>query len=171
MRDCISIDPLWLAKRAAAGGCPLLKLGEFLAVPAPRYLPQQDTVLAFASPTYAPLAHQLPTVEVDVPIDNVFRYKVLAKALLEGQVIEGLPSAQDNLLARPSIVLHAPTNPRVSGIVGPLWQHKVASRAQLLEMWSNDSRFLLEGFLKWLPISRHEDVRLSWPPKAPPRRT
>ncbi|CAL1142390.1 unnamed protein product [Cladocopium goreaui] len=53
MRDCISIDPLHLAKRAAAGGCPLLNLGEFIPVPGPRYLPEQDKVLAFASPLWA----------------------------------------------------------------------------------------------------------------------
>ncbi|CAE8700232.1 unnamed protein product, partial [Polarella glacialis] len=164
MRDCIGVDPLLLAKRAALGKSPLLQLGEFLPVPAPRYMPEQDTVLAFASPSYVPLDHMLPTVEVDVPADTIFRYKVLAKALLEGQVIPGFPSV--NLLARPSLVLHAPTNPRVAGIVSPLWQNKVGSRAQLIERWAVDSRFLLEGFLKWIPASMHEDVRLNWPPKA-----
>eukprot|EP00931_Biecheleriopsis_adriatica_P017434 TRINITY_DN12523_c0_g2_i3.p1 TRINITY_DN12523_c0_g2~~TRINITY_DN12523_c0_g2_i3.p1 ORF type:complete len:1318 (+),score=361.79 TRINITY_DN12523_c0_g2_i3:45-3998(+) len=166
MRDCVGIDPLVLAKRAASGGCPLLQLGEFLPVPAPRYLPDQDTVLAFASPSYTPLGHSLPTVEVDVPEDVIFRYKVLAKALLEGEVIAGMPPPGAHLLARPALVLQAPTNPRVAGIVTPLWQHRVSSRAQLVERWKKDNRFLLEGYLKWLPASLHEDVRLSWPPKG-----
>ncbi|CAE7364491.1 DHX37 [Symbiodinium natans] len=134
MRDCVTVDPLQLAKRAAAGGCPLLQLGEFLPVPAPRYLSEQDKVLAFASPLYAPLAYSLPTVEVDVPSESNFRYKVFAKALLEGMVVRGLP-CQDKLLARPTLLLHAPTNPRVSAVVSPLWQFRVGSRSQLLAKW------------------------------------
>ncbi|CAE7435576.1 DHX37 [Symbiodinium sp. CCMP2456] len=163
MRDCVTVDPLQLAKRAAAGGCPLLQLGEFLPVPGPRYLSEQDKVLAFASPLYAPLSYSLPTVEVDVPSESNFRYKVFAKALLEGAVVRGLPS-QDKLLARPSLLLHAPTNPRVSAMVSPLWQFRVGSRRQLITKWRSDRRFLLEGYLKWLPSSMHDDVRLAWPP-------
>ncbi|CAE7468840.1 DHX37 [Symbiodinium microadriaticum] len=163
MRDCVTVDPLQLAKRAAAGGCPLLQLGEFLPVPGPRYLSEQDKVLAFASPLYAPLSYSLPTVEVDVPSESNFRYKVFAKALLEGAVVRGLPS-QDKLLARPSLLLHAPTNPRVSAVVSPLWQFRVGSRRQLIAKWRSDRRFLLEGYLKWLPSSMHDDVRLAWPP-------
>lgn len=163
MRDCVTVDPLQLAKRAAAGGCPLLQLGEFLPVPGPRYLSEQDKVLAFASPLYAPLSYSLPTVEVDVPSESNFRYKVFAKALLEGAVVRGLPS-QDKLLARPSLLLHAPTNPRVSAVVSPLWQFRVGSRRQLIAKWRSDRRFLLEGYLKWVPSSMHDDVRLAWPP-------
>lgn len=163
MRDCISIDPLHLAKRAAAGGCPLLNLGEFIPVPGPRYLPEQDKVLAFASPSYTPLSYSLPTVEVEVPVNSIFRYKVFAKALLEGLVIQNLP-AKDKLLAKPTLLLHAPTNPRVSAVVSPLWQFRVGSRSELQERWKRDNRFLLEGYLKWIPASSHDDVRLAWPP-------
>ncbi|CAE7850247.1 GSTU8 [Symbiodinium sp. KB8] len=177
MRDCVTVDPLQLAKRAAAGGCPLLQLGEFLPVPGPRYLSEQDKVLAFASPLYAPLSYSLPTVEVDVPSESNFRYKVFAKALLEGAVVRGLPS-QDKLLARPSLLLHAPTNPRVSAVVSPLWQFRVGSRRQLIAKWRSDRRFLLEGYLKWLPSSMHDDVpsdldlmRGIWRPLAQPART
>jgi len=166
MRDCISVDPMLLSKRAAAGDCPLLRLGEFLAVPAPRYLPEQDSVLAFSSPTYVPLReHALPTVEVSVPTGSIFRYKVFAKALLEGEVLDGLPPQGAQLLARPSLVLHAPNNPRVLSVVGPLWEHRVGSRAELLRCWREEEpRFLLEGYLKWLPPPLHEDIRISWPP-------
>ncbi|CAK9036060.1 unnamed protein product [Durusdinium trenchii] len=163
MRDCINVDPLHLAKRAAAGGCPLLSLGEFIPVPGPRYLPEQDKVLAFASPSYIPLSYALPTVEVEVPANSIFRYKVFAKALLEGMVVRDLP-AQDKLLAKPTLLLHAPTNPRVSALVSPLWQFKVGSRGELYSRWKHDSRFLLEGYLKWVPNTAHDDVRMAWPP-------
>jgi len=164
MRDCISVDPLLLSRRAPAGDCPLLQMGEFLAVPAPRYLRDQDSVLAFASPSYAPLMHTLPTIEVDVPAASIFRYKVFAKALLDGEVIPGVPPPRTQLLARPAMVLHAPNNPRVMGIVGPLWENRIGSRTELLQRWSQDRRFLIEGYLKWLPAATHDDVRMSWPP-------
>ncbi|CAK9036107.1 unnamed protein product [Durusdinium trenchii] len=153
MRDCINVDPLHLAK------VPLL----FIPVPGPRYLPEQDKVLAFASPSYIPLSYALPTVEVEVPANSIFRYKVFAKALLEGMVVRDLP-AQDKLLAKPTLLLHAPTNPRVSALVSPLWQFKVGSRGELYSRWKHDSRFLLEGYLKWVPNTAHDDVRMAWPP-------
>jgi len=171
MRDCIGVDPMMLARRAATGECPLLRLGDFLAVPAPRYLKDQDKVLAFASPRYSALDYSLPTVEVPVPSDSIFRYKVFAKALLEGEVLPGFPGHAAQLLARPTLVLHAPTNPRVSGLVGPLWEHKVGSRTELLEHWTKDSRFLLEGYLKWLPPALHTDIKIAWPPADTRKRT
>lgn len=166
MRDCISVDPLLLSKRAPAGDCPLLKLGEFLAIPAPRYLRDQDSVLAFASPSYAPLEHALPTIELSVPADSIFRYKVFAKALLDGEVFAGVPPPRAQLLAKPAMVLHAPNNPRVMGIVGPLWESRIGSRSELLQRWTEDRRFLIEGYLKWLPAAIHDDVRMSWPPSG-----
>ncbi|CAK0873782.1 unnamed protein product [Prorocentrum cordatum] len=166
MHGCVAVDPMHLARGAAAGSSPLLRLGEFLQVPAPRFLPKQDQVLAFASPKYGPLDFALPTVEVKVAADAIFRYKVFAKALLEGEVIAGVPPAGARLLARPALVLSAPTNPRVAALVGPLWEHRVGSRAELLRRWAEDSRFLLEGCLKWLPPALHEDVRISWPPSG-----
>eukprot|EP00435_Cladocopium_sp_Y103_P048617 s2293_g14.t1 len=84
-------------------------------------------------------------------------------ALLEGLVIQNLP-AKDKLLAKPTLLLHAPTNPRVSAVVSPLWQFRVGSRSELQERWKRDNRFLLEGYLKWIPASSHDDVRLAWPP-------
>lgn len=169
MRDCVGVDPLLLARRAAKGECPLLRLGEFLPVPAPRYLQDKDDVLAFVSPEYGPLAYKLPTVEVQVPRDQIFRYKVFAKALLDGEVLPGkVPPVGCQLLARSGLVLHAPTNSRVASIVGPLWEHRVGSRAELLRRWEQDSRFLLDGYVKWLPGSLHEDVRISWPPSLKP---
>merc|ERR1712060_655297 len=170
MRDCIGLDPLMLSRRAVSGDCPLLSIGDFLSVPAPRYLQEQDSVLAFGSPSYTPLAYALPTVELSVPADNIFRYKVFAKALLEGEVLSGFPHPKAQLLARPALVLNAPTNPRVSGIVGPLWEFRVGSRAELLQRWAADSRFLLEGYLKWLAPSSHDNVRFSWPPRDGPAR-
>merc|ERR1719215_1095700 len=164
MRDCIAVDPTLLARRASAGDCPLLQLGDFLPVPAPRYLREQDHVLAFCSPSYAPLGFTLPTIEISVPADMIVRCKVFAKALLEGQVVPGMPPTGARLLAQPSIVLHAPTNPRVAGIVGQLWAKRVGSRAELVRKWGENSRFLLEGYLKWLPAALHDDVCVSWPP-------
>lgn len=171
MRDCIAVDPMMLSRRAVDGTSNLLKLGEFLPVPAPRYLTDQDSVLAFAQPSYAALGHSLPTVEIEVPADNIFRYKVFAKALLDGEVLEGVPPRDARLLARPAVVLQAASNPRVLGVVGPLWEARIGSREELGRRWAADHRFLLEGYLRWLPASMHEDARLSWPPKCvPPRR-
>lgn len=171
MRDLIAIDGLSLAKYAAAGAncsaaSAVLNLGDFLPVPAPRYLKEQDDVLAFASPMYAPLDYALPTVEISVPADQIFRYKVFARALLEGEVVPGLPRRGVPLLAKPPLVLQAPNNPRVIGIVGPLWEKRVGSRTELYRRWHEDPRFLLDGYLKWLPPAVHDDVRLSWPPNV-----
>lgn len=171
MRDCIAVDPMVLSRRAVDGTSHLLKIGDFLPVPAPRYLAEQDSVLAFAQPSYAPLAHSLPTVELEVPADNIFRYKVFAKALLDGEVLEGVPPRDARLLARPAVVLQAASNPRVLGVVGPLWEARIGSRDELAKRWATDHRFLLEGYLRWLQPSMHEATRLSWPPKCvAPRR-
>lgn len=171
MRECVALDPMVLSKRAAIGDCSLLQLGEFLAVPAPRYLKDKDSVLGFASPSYAGLGYTLPTIEVNVPVDSIFRYKVFAKALLEGEVLENFPGSRaSSLLARPALVLHSPNNPRVMGIVGPLWEHRIGSRASLLLHWGKNRQFLLEGYLKWLPPALHDDTRMSWPPRPSGKR-
>lgn len=166
MRDCVAIDLTHLARRAAAGDSPLLRLGEYLATPAPRYLPDQDSVLGFCSPKYTPLDLALPTMELEVPKDAIFRYKVFARALLSGEVLRGFPPAGQQLLAKPLLVLHTPNNPRVLGVVGPLWEARVGTRAELLARWKRDERFLLEGVLKWLPSKAHDGVRAAWPPRA-----
>lgn len=137
-----------------------------MPIPAPRYLPDQDRVLAFASPTYASLEHVLPTVEVEVPADNVFRYKVFARALLDGEVFAGIPRRGARLLARPAMVLQSPNKPHVLALVQPLFQNRVGSRAELVRRWEKDPHFLLEGLLKWLAPSVHDDVRAEWPPKG-----
>lgn len=164
MRDCIAIDGVVLARRAAAGDCPLLQIGDFLPVPAPRYLPDQDTVMAFCSPVYSPLGYKLPTIEISVPSNMIFRYKVFAKALLEGEVLSNFPPKGARLLAQPGMVLHAPTNVRVSGVVSPLWTSRVGSRAELAKKWETEPRFLLDGLLKWLPPGLHDEICIAWPP-------
>merc|ERR1712012_1104042 len=124
----------------------MLKLGDFLPVPAPRYMPEQDTVLAFCSPVYGPLEHVLPTMEINVPASMIIRCKIFAKAFLEGQVFDKVPPEGVRLLAQPSALMTNPTNPRVSGIIGPLWQHRIGSREQLLKHWQVDRKFLLDGY-------------------------
>jgi len=164
MRDCVVVDPMSLSRRAARGNVPCFKIGEFLPTPAPRYLPDQDRVMAFASPQYTPLRHQLPTIELEVPADNIFRYKVFAQALLDGHVLQQVPPRDVRLVAKSASLLQAASNPRVLGLVGPLWTARIGSRAELLHHWKQDDRFLLNGYLKWLPASAHDDVRIMWPP-------
>lgn len=118
------------------------------------------------TPKYAPLDLALPTVELTAPPESAFGCRVFAQALLCGRVVQGVPPPQAQLLANPAVVLHAPTNPRVMGIVGPLWEHRVATRAGLLRRWAGDPRFLLEGLLRWLPAAVHDEVRASWPPAS-----
>eukprot|EP00927_Polykrikos_kofoidii_P034413 TRINITY_DN29210_c0_g1_i1.p1 TRINITY_DN29210_c0_g1~~TRINITY_DN29210_c0_g1_i1.p1 ORF type:complete len:1369 (-),score=352.93 TRINITY_DN29210_c0_g1_i1:131-4192(-) len=168
MRDCAGVDPLALSRRAAEGTCPLLRLGQFLPAPAPRYVKDQDQVMAFVSPSYKQLDFVLPTVEIKVPKDEMLRYKVFARALLEGEVLDGFPPRNVNLLARPSMALQMASNPRVLSFVNPLWEKRVGSRAELIKCWGEDPRFLLEGYLKWVPPGRHDDVRIKWPPMGAP---
>merc|ERR1719428_2790513 len=112
MRDVISVDPMYLSRLAASHSSPVLRLGDFLANPAPRYLPDADRTMGFSSPTYLPLDHSLPTLEVDVPADSIFAYKVFAKALLDGLVFSQLKPFVPFLHARSAVILQAASNPR-----------------------------------------------------------
>merc|ERR1712136_154749 len=48
MRDCVTVDPVFLSKHS---------------VQAPRYLLDQDRVIAFGTSVYSPLEFTLPSVE------------------------------------------------------------------------------------------------------------
>jgi len=167
MRECLSVDPNVLGKLKIPS---LVEQGDLLTVPNPRYLPEGDRVVGFITPVYKPLDYPLPTIEVDVGADAMMRYRVFARALLEGTVIPALKQFTPTLLVNPSMVTSSWTNAKVFRFVTPLYEARVGSRAELLEKWEKDPVFLAGEYSRWLPKSQHAALKQLWPPKMPTSR-
>eukprot|EP00397_Hematodinium_sp_SG-2012_P004562 GEMP01004574.1.p1 GENE.GEMP01004574.1~~GEMP01004574.1.p1 ORF type:complete len:1212 (+),score=350.82 GEMP01004574.1:134-3637(+) len=160
---CVSVDAAGLAKAAATDNfnTPLIKKGELLKAPAPRYLPESDKVVGFFAPTYAPLDLSLPTIEVALSSSEMSAVRVFAKMLLAGKVCPKLaefagclkPGAQQKLLHGPG------SQPFVAKLLG-----KACSRAELEKLWKQDRSFLLDEYLSFVLPTEHKVIKAKWPP-------
>ncbi|KAJ3258708.1 ATP-dependent RNA helicase dhx37 [Boothiomyces macroporosus] len=162
------INEKWLFNQAKN----LLNHGSFLDQPEPKYVKKRDCVQAYITPTFGPKLWQLPITEIDVE-DTNFSACWFAKALLEGVVDFGLPQSKNafyklapHLLTKPGVLSKswAKNQPRVYNLLNSLTKEEVVSQSDLIEKWSEDSKFLLEPYLLWVPKDFHTVITQYWPP-------
>ncbi|XP_068461208.1 probable ATP-dependent RNA helicase DHX37 [Clinocottus analis] len=140
-------------------------LGAPLESPPPRFCPASGTVRCHRASTFFRVAWPLPAVEKEYP-DNIERYKLFARFLLEGQVCPELKKHSSHLLSNPSIMLKswAKLQPRTEALLASLVSKKVSCRDALLSVWKTEEKFLLSAYCQWLPEALHQEVAKSWPP-------
>lgn len=156
---CVSIDATGLGKALASDefASPLIKKGELLKTPHPRYCPKTDRVVGFAAPVYVPLDYQLPAVEVPLKGDDAVR--IFAKAFLEGKVCTKLTPFVASL--KPE-ALQQVLNLRRDKIVEKLGTK--CSRAECEVEWRTNGRFLLDEYLSLVSPKEHSKIQDLWPP-------
>ncbi|XP_068623266.1 probable ATP-dependent RNA helicase kurz [Battus philenor] len=161
MRNVAAIEPEWLPIYVPQ----LCTLGDPLPEPEPRYDEKSGRVKCHFKGTFGKACWELPVFEIDFP-DKIERYRWFAKFLLEGVVFPKLQKYTSSLLSPPSTMIKswAKLKPRTEIILNGLIMKRVGNREQLKKAWEEDSKYLLEEYMKWLPESAHNEVTLYWPP-------
>ncbi|XP_072934333.1 probable ATP-dependent RNA helicase kurz [Epargyreus clarus] len=161
MRNVTAIEPEWLPLFVPQA----CHLGDPLSEPEPRFDTKSGRVKCHFKGTFGKACWELPTVEIDFP-DKIERYKWFAKFLLEGVVFPKLRKYTPSLLSPPSTMVKswAKLQPRTEILLKTLAARRVGTREQLKAAWEEQSSYLLDEYLKWLPESAHNEVTLYWPP-------
>ncbi|CAK8691730.1 unnamed protein product [Clavelina lepadiformis] len=161
IRDISSIEPEWLAHF-----CPhYCHFSKPLDLPEPRYDVTTDQVKCHVTASYGRLSWSLGAVEIDFPA-GIDRYRWFGRFLLEGLIMTSLKSFVTSLLSRPAVMTKSWSNlqPRTEKLLQDLMRRQVDSREKLLGAWKEDSSFLRDAIMDWIPSSLHPQLLLSWPP-------
>ncbi|KNE73417.1 hypothetical protein AMAG_17532 [Allomyces macrogynus ATCC 38327] len=88
-----------------------------------------------------------------------------ARYLLEGKVFPGWAPLNAVWATQPSAITKDTYRgqKRVLALVQDLMVKKVASKAQLLEVWKTNPAFLLDAVVQWVPPELADAVRRQWP--------
>nr|XP_040052182.1 probable ATP-dependent RNA helicase DHX37 [Gasterosteus aculeatus aculeatus]XP_040052183.1 probable ATP-dependent RNA helicase DHX37 [Gasterosteus aculeatus aculeatus] len=161
MRGVSAVEAEWIPELLPQYCHP----GSPLESPLPWFCLSTGTIRCLRPSTFFRVAWQLPAVEMEYP-DDINRYKLFARFLLEGQVCPKLMKHCSHLLSNPSIMLKtwAKLQPRTEALLGMLVLKRVASRDALLSVWKTEDKFLLSAYCQWLPEALHQEVAKSWPP-------
>ncbi|XP_043708832.1 ATP-dependent RNA helicase DEAH13-like [Telopea speciosissima] len=161
MHGVTSVKPDWLVKYAAS----LCSFSTPLSDPKPFYEPSGDQVFCWVSPTFGPHLWQLPLHSL--PVSNgVHRVTVFAYALLEGQVLPCLRSAQ-KFMAAPAVTILRPEaagQRRVGNLINELMAgaRSIDSRAMLRKIWNENPQKLHSEIRDWFQEKFHDQFEKLW---------
>uniref|UniRef100_A0A8C9YIY1 Activating signal cointegrator 1 complex subunit 3 n=1 Tax=Sander lucioperca TaxID=283035 RepID=A0A8C9YIY1_SANLU len=161
MRGVSAIEAEWIPELLPQ----YCHFGSPLESPSPWLCSSTGTIKCHRSSTFFRVGWQLPAVEMEYP-DDIERYKLFARFLLEGQVCPKLKKHSGCLLSNPSIMQKtwAKLQPRTEALLGVLLSKRVDCRDALLSVWKTEDKFLLSAYCQWLPEAMHQEVAKSWPP-------
>ncbi|KAF1389379.1 hypothetical protein PFLUV_G00072830 [Perca fluviatilis] len=161
MRGVSAIEAEWIPELLPQ----YCHFGSPLESPSPWLCSSTGTIRCHRSSTFFRVGWQLPAVEMEYP-DDIERYKLFARFLLEGQVCPKLKKHSGYLLSNPSIMQKtwAKLQPRTEALLGVLLSKRVDCRDALLSVWKTEDKFLLSAYCQWLPEAMHQEVAKSWPP-------
>ncbi|XP_028166537.1 probable ATP-dependent RNA helicase kurz [Ostrinia furnacalis] len=161
MRNVTAIEPEWLPVYVPQ----LCNLGEPLSDPEPRFDELSGRVKCHFQGTFGRAGWELPVTEIDYP-DKIERYRWFARFLLEGAVFPKLQKYASSLLSPPSTMIKswAKLQPRTEILLKALIMKRAGTRDALKKVWEEESNYLLDEYLKWLPESAHNEATLYWPP-------
>ncbi|XP_058073969.1 ATP-dependent RNA helicase DEAH13 isoform X2 [Magnolia sinica] len=161
MHGITSVKSDWLVKYARS----LCSFSAPLSDPKPYYDPLTDQVLCWVSPTFGPHLWQLPLHSVPIKND-VLRVSVFAYALLEGNVLPCLKSAQKFMAAPPSSMLRpeALGQKRVGNLLNKLkiGSGTIDSRAALREVWGKNPQELHSEIQCWFQERFQDQFEEVW---------
>ncbi|KAJ1691567.1 hypothetical protein LUZ63_015722 [Rhynchospora breviuscula] len=150
MHGVTSVKSEWLVKHASA----LCTFSAPLTDPRPFYDPLTDQVRCWVSPSFGPHNWSLPLHSSPVEKKSL-RISVFACALLEGDVLPCLKSAQKYLIGPASALLKPESlgQTRVGDLLSRMeavnGMRVVESRSALKEIWCNDQNFLFNEIRNW----------------------
>ncbi|KAK1318649.1 putative pre-mRNA-splicing factor ATP-dependent RNA helicase [Acorus calamus] len=161
MHGVTSVKCSWLVKYASS----LCTFSAPLTDPRPYYEPLNDQVLCWVSPTFGPHLWQLPLHSILIK-NGTLRVSTFACALLEGQVLPCLRSAQKFLAAPPTSILkpEASCQRRVGDLLSRLRTRSrtIDSRAMLREAWNENPHILNSEIRQWFQERFHDQFEQFW---------
>ncbi|CBZ49704.1 putative ATP-dependent helicase [Neospora caninum Liverpool] len=165
LRDCLAID----SESLSLCSSPLVRVGDFLEIPAPVYDPGRDAVVAWQKPMYTPLSLPLPAVEGELPETHALFYPTVACAFLEGKLFPKLAAFASSLIVAPQTALAGARTSchALREFLLPLETHKLTCRKAFVQMWKEKKGFLLSEYIKLQRFADYKKIReLSdlWPP-------
>jgi hypothetical protein len=101
-------------------------------------------------------------MEINYP-DSPDKFRYFLKFLLDGHVLKWFKAYEPHLNSKSSLAIKW-TQEKVLAMVNPLIKKRICTREGLLKAWAADPKFLLSGYLQWLPATLHDKVTAQWPP-------
>ncbi|OQV23883.1 putative ATP-dependent RNA helicase DHX37 [Hypsibius exemplaris] len=160
-RNVLELKGAWIPKFAPQHCIFSAPLEE----PEARFDGGNGNVICHRTSTCGPHGWPLPSVEVDYP-EGVELYKWFGRFFLEGLVCPKLQPFAVHLLIKPNVMIKtwAEVHPATQTLLHALVQRKVATRAKLLQVWSQDQSYLMQEYLQWLPQNYRTQAAAIWPP-------
>lgn len=142
-----AIEPQWIH----AAVPQLTNLSSPCSTPVPRYVPQNDCVMAWHEATYGPLQWELPPVLLPHP-DKRERAALFAISMLDGTVIPRMKAFLKYFVAPPSIMANSEmrVHRRISDLIAKLDSHHIYSKYDLCLAWRSDKQFLKGEITAWV---------------------
>ncbi|XP_050522652.1 probable ATP-dependent RNA helicase kurz isoform X2 [Daktulosphaira vitifoliae] len=162
IKGITAIEPEWLPIYATK----LCKTLKILDEPKPRYCKNTEKILCTVNATYGHAGWKLPQAEIELPeMDK--KYYWLAFFILNGEIFPKLSNFTQNLLSKPELILKPWMRFLKESfyfITQILQKNHDDSPKKIKERWKNNTKYLLEEYLIWLPQTAHDEVKLLWPP-------
>ncbi|XP_053680486.1 probable ATP-dependent RNA helicase kurz [Anopheles nili] len=164
LRGITAIEPEWLPKFVPSV-CNIIDVQEEPI--APVYNAESDTIECHVKATIGKKSWELPCSLVEMP-KTMLRCKYLLKFILSGNIFKELKQFRKILLSSPESVLkqYSAAVPRIDAALKLMLANEVFSAQRLGELWKSDSKFFLNEYRDFLPVSCHEDVGNLWPPAS-----
>ncbi|KNE57593.1 hypothetical protein AMAG_03283 [Allomyces macrogynus ATCC 38327] len=160
MKGVTAVDLAWVP----VVGKDLCVFSKPLEMPAPTYDAKSDTLTCHVVPRIGPFSWELPTTKVPLTKPPAV-HQWFARYLLEGKVFPGWAPLNAVWVTQPSAITKDTYRgqKRVLALVQDLMVKKVASKAQLLEVWKTYPAFLLDAVVQWVPPELTDAVHSQWP--------
>ncbi|XP_066144802.1 probable ATP-dependent RNA helicase kurz [Euwallacea fornicatus] len=161
MRGVTAIDVEWMPIYVPT----LCNLSEPLVNIPPFYNQETGKVHCSITGTIGTQAWPLPQLDAPYP-EGIDCIKWFASFLLEGKPFRKLKKYAKSLLSQPKVMVKKWANlqPRTRSLLQALVEKNISSKQALEDVWKQDSKYLLNEYLNWLPQSGHAEVSLMWPP-------
>ncbi len=142
-----TIEPQWIYSAVPQ----LTHVSHPLPSPVPRYILQNDCVMAWHEASYGPLQWELPPVLLPHP-DKKERAALFGMAVLDGTVVPQLKEYSKCFVASPSIISSPEmrVHKRIYDLIHTLDTHHVYSKSDLVDAWGSNPDFLRNEISAWV---------------------
>ncbi|KNC80945.1 hypothetical protein SARC_06710 [Sphaeroforma arctica JP610] len=94
--------------------------------------------------------------------DNTDRFKVFARALLNGEVFPHLKALIPHLNASPAMVTKGWAQERVVALIGVLARENVCTKADMSDKLRTDTNWLLQVYALWVKKPAQDELVKIW---------
>jgi ATP-dependent RNA helicase DHX37/DHR1 len=177
MQRITPIDPCWLSE--LCNGSNLLKIGDPLSTPIPRYIKETDIIQCAVETKFGCHDWEVPPLFVDmnevirkgrqkgqmkqtsVRSDETFRW--FSRYLFEGKIFSEFSGLSNVLNDEPAIITRRKPSKKVTLLLSALSQSGVDSAVALQNHWAErDNKFLFKELKPWIKKGCAEEAKQIW---------